>query len=66
MKLSRKKSWKVPQIKSDPSPQYPPLPERHDDSEDEDNYVKVCVFNNFLFFKEHSGISATQLISPAH
>ncbi|XP_015778975.1 PREDICTED: uncharacterized protein LOC107356863 isoform X1 [Acropora digitifera] len=41
MKLSRKKTWTVPQMKSDPSPQYPPVPERHDDFEDEDNYVAM-------------------------
>lgn len=48
MKLSRKKTWTVPQMKSDPSPQYPPVPERHDDFEDEDNYVNVvCLITLF-------------------
>ena len=61
MKSFRTESWNLPKSKSDSSQQYPPLAGRHD-SEDEDSYVKVCVLNNFLFFRELSGISATELI----
>lgn len=62
MKRSRRKTWTVPHPQSDPSPQYPPQPGRHDDdSEAKDSYVKVCVFNNFLFSKGLSDTRATEL-----
>ena len=64
MKLSKKRTWKVPHPQSDPSPQYPPQPRRHDDdSEAKDSYVKVCVFYNFLFSKGLSDTRATELFN---
>ena len=64
MKLSRKKTWTVPQMKSDPSLQYPSVTERHDDSEDADNYVNVvCLITLFSLKKRLISVQSRPLLA---